>query len=692
MRPLIPLFFLSALTTLPAYADEGMWPLNAVPKDRLQTRYGFAPDDAWLAHVRSGAARIASGCSGSFVSSAGLLLTNHHCAHRCIQQLSSAQRDYIATGFSAATAADEQRCPDFQVEQLVDIRDVTPRLAAATAGAADQRQHHAAEKAEVARIEKECAGKDSGTVRCEVVPLYHGGAFHLYRYRRYTDVRLVFAPEYSVSFFGGNPDDFTFPRYALDFTFLRAYDNGRPAQLSAEQYFRWSPAGPAAGELTFIAGHPGSTARELTIAQLTYLRDVTLPERLILIAELRGQLTEFQRRSPEARRVSGDLMFGLDGGYKGTVARFETLTDPGFFAAKIAEEKALRDKVARDPALAGKYGGAWDAIARAQLARRRLHKLYGYAESSFIVPSRLVGLGRTLVRAADERLRPDGERLSEYRDANLASLELELGSPIPLDDDLESLLIASALTRMRADLGLDHPFVRKVLGGEAPEEVAARLIKGTRLKDPAVRRALWQGGRAAVLASADPLLRFVRLADADARAVRKQYEDEVEAVVRQSSELLAKARFAVLGTSTYPDATFTLRLSFGPVAGWEDGGRAIAPFTTLGGLYERATGRAPYALPERWLKARSRLNLSLPFNFAGAHDIINGNSGSPVLNRKAEIVGVMFDGNMQMIGADYGFDGASNRSVSVHSGAILEALIKVYGATRVVDELRPAPR
>lgn len=689
MRRLAAFLLLSTLAVPTARADEGMWPLNAVPKEHLRDRYGFTPDDAWLAHVRSGAARLTSGCSGSFVSSNGLILTNHHCAHRCIQQLSSSQRDYIASGFYAATAADEQRCPDFQVEQLADIRDVTPRLAAATARAADERQHHAAEKAEIARIEKECVGKEVDTVRCEVVPLYHGGAFHLYRYRRYSDVRLVFAPEYSVAFFGGNPDDFSFPRYCLDFTFLRAYDHGRPVQLAPEQYFRWSPSGPAAGELTFVAGQPGSTARELTVAQLAYLRDVTLPRRLIQIAELRSLVTEFQRRSPEARRVSGDLMFGLDGAYKGNIARFETLTDPRFFAAKVAEETALRQKVASDPALASKYGGAWDAIERAQLARRRLQKLYSYAESDFGVPSRLLHLARMIVRAADERARPDGERLAEYRDANLPNLEPEVVSAFPIDDDLEALLITSSLTRMRADLGLDHPFVHKLLGRESPEELATRLVKGTRLKDPAVRRALWQGGRAAVRASDDPLLRFVRLADEDARAVRKQYEDEVEAVVRQNSELLAKARFAVLGASTYPDATFTLRLSFGPVTGWEESGRVIPPFTYLGGLYDRATGRAPYALPESWLKARDRLDPKLPFNFAGAHDIINGNSGSPVLNRNAEIVGVLFDGNMQMIGGDYGFDGTANRSVSVHSALILEALAKVYSATRLVDELRP---
>jgi len=691
MRRLLPFLLLSALAALPAHADEGMWPLNAAPKDRLRERYGFTPDDAWLTHVRSSAARLTVGCSGSFVSPTGLILTNHHCAHRCIQQLSTAERDYIARGFYAAAPADEQRCPDFEIEQLTDIRDVTPRLSAATAKATDERQHHAAEKAEVARIEKECVGKDAETVRCEVVPLYHGGAFHLYRYRLYSDVRLVFAPEYSVAFFGGNPDDFSFPRYSLDFTFLRAYHHGRPAQLLPEQYFKWSPSGPSAGELTFVAGQPGSTARELTVSELEYLRDITLPNRLILIAELRGLVTEFQHRSAEARRVSGDLMFGLDGAYKGTVARYETLTDPRFFATKVAEENALRQKVAHDPALAAKYGGAWDAIERAQLARRRLRKLFSYAESDNS-QSRLLRFGRMIMRAADERTRPDGERLAEYRDAKLSSLEQEVVSAIPIDDDLEVLFITNALTRMRADLGLDHPFVRKVLGRESPEELATRLVKGSKLKDAAVRRTLWQGGRNAVRASEDPILRFVRLADEDARAVRKQYEDEVEAVVQRNSELLAKARFAVLGTSTYPDATFTLRLSYGPVAGWEENGRQIPPFTYVGGLYERATGRDPYALPESWLKARERLDPKLPFNFAGAHDIINGNSGSPVINRNAEIVGVLFDGNMQMIGGDYGFDGTTSRSVAVHSGLILEALAKVYSATRLVDELRPPAR
>jgi len=685
MRRLLCAGIALALVPRLAAADEGMWTFDAFPKDKVEKAYGFKATDAWLKHVQLSSARLAGGCSASFVSDRGLVMTNHHCAHQCIEQLSTAQKDFVKAGFYAPALADEVKCPDVEVNQLVEITDVTAALRKATAGL-DGEAYHKAQRAEKARLEKAC--QTSPDLRCEVVTLYHGGVYDLYKYRRFQDVRLVFAPEFAVAFFGGDPDNFEFPRYDLDVSFLRVYENGKPAHT--KEHFAWSAHGAQAGELTFVSGNPGATARLFTVAQLKYQRDFALPERLFRLAEFRGLISGWQQKGAEEKRISNATLFYVENSYKALRGMFDSLRDEKFFASLVANEEALRASISKDPARAAKVLPAFDAIAKAQERLKEIRTQYIYLEQGAGFGGDLFRHARHLVRAADELPKPNGERLREYRDSGLPELTQDLFSPAPIYPSFEKLQLAYGLTKLRERLGPDDPVVKKILGKESPEEVASRAVDGTKLKDPAVRKALFEGGAKAVGASDDPMVALAKLADPEARAVRRTYEDEVESVVQKNQEIIADTRFAVQGRSTYPDATFTARLSYGKVEGWKEGTKAVEPFTTFGGAFERATGRDPFALPQSWLDAKGRLDLGTRFNFVTDNDIIGGNSGSPMVNRNAEIVGLIFDGNIWSLGGDYGFDESNNRAVAVHSDALLEALSRIYGAQRIVDELQPA--
>jgi hypothetical protein len=676
----------------PVRADEGMWTFNNFPADKVKQKYGFSVDQKWLDHVRLSSARLAQGCSASFVSADGLVMTNHHCAHGCIEQLSTADKDLVKNGYTARTVADELKCPEMEVNQLVAITDVTERVRKATAGLQDNKdvqKYNEVEKAELSRIEKECAtgGEASEQIRCDVVSLYRGGVYNLYKYQRYQDVRLVFAPELAIAFFGGDPDNFNFPRYDLDVSFLRVYRNDKPARM--DHYLKWSAGGAREGELTFVSGHPGGTSRLLTVAQLENLRDVTTPERLLRLAEIRGLLTEYQRRGPEQKRTAGHLLFGVENSLKAIRGRHKALVDQRFFGTLAAEERKLKDAVAKNPEWQKSYGGAWDGIARAVDTFEGFRKAYNQLELGTGFSSDLFSHARTLVRGAEERPKPIEKRFREFRDSAIPAVTQRLFSQAPIHDELEIATLTFALTKLREELGTDDPAVKKILGKESPEELASRLVKGTKLKDVAVRKALWDGGKKAVDASTDPMIKFARLVDPEARVVRKRYEDQVEAPLKKNGELLARARFAIYGTSAYPDATFTLRLSYGQVKGWQEPGKTIRPFTTMAGTFDRATGRPPYELPPSWLAARSKIRGATSFDFVTTNDIIGGNSGSPVVDKDGAVVGLIFDGNIHSLGGDYGFDETKNRAVAVHSDAILEALGKIYGADRLVTELRP---
>ncbi|WP_230414338.1 S46 family peptidase [Collimonas silvisoli] len=662
-----------------------MWTLDNLPKAKMQAEYGFTPSEAWIKRTMLGSVRIAGGCSASFVSKDGLVMTNHHCASECLDQLSTAKKNLIKDGFLAKGREQELSCPEIELNRLEQITDVTSEVKKATAGL-DGAAFKNAQNAVKAKLTSACVGNDKETVRCDVVDLYHGGQYQVYKYHRFQDTRLVWAPEKAAAFFGGDPDNFNFPRYDLDITLLRAYEGGKPAKI--ENYFPFSKSGAEDGEMVFVTGQPGSTQRQLTVSQLTTLRDLTLVNNLIRLAEMRGVLEQYSKTSPEAARNAEHALFGVENGYKAFRGRLSALQDPVLMQQKQDEETALRQFVSQQPALQAKVGGAWDAIAASQQAYRQIEAPYGMIESGRGFNSKYASYARALVRGAEERSKPNGERLPEYADAKLPELEQELFSTAPVYPDYEKVMLGLSLTKLREILGSDDPFVKQVLGKQSPDQLSAALIDNTKLGDPAVRKALWQGGKEAILKSDDPFIKMELALDPAARALRKRYEKEVESVQQKNSELIAQARFAQQGTSVYPDATFTLRLSYGEVKGWQDGDKKIAPFTTIGGAFERDTGADPFALPASWDAAKGKLNLAQRYNLATTNDIIGGNSGSPMINRSGEIVGLIFDGNIHSLGGAFWFDPRTNRSIAVHSGAILETLGKVYGSGDLVKEIQ----
>jgi len=608
-----------------AGADEGMWALDNFPSAEVAQKYGITPSAAFLDHVRKATLRIAGGCSASFISPQGLVMTNHHCVVECVGQLATPQQDLVRSGFYAKRQEDERACPNFELDQLTQIEDVTSKIQGATngkTGDAAQRALHAAEAAS----EQTC-GKDA-RARCDVVSLYQGGIYDLYHYKRYTDVRLAFAPEYDVAQFGGDPDNFNFPRYDFDIGIVRAYENGKPA--TTPDYLKWSSAGSKAADLVFVAGNPGSTSRELTAAQLTYIRNVRFPKALPALAELRGLLEEFGRRGPEQAREVHETLFYVENSFKAQLGQQQALNDPGFFASKVAQERKLRTAVAANPQLQNVYGSAWDDIANVQVQRQQLAPRYNAVSGSAF--GGLLGTARTLVEAAAERTKPNGERLPEFTDQALVAVEHRVTAPVPVFADYEEVLLGWELTMIRRDLGTDDPLVQKLLGKESPDALAQRLISGTKLADPAVRKALFDGGKAAIDASTDPLIVYAKRIDPDSRAIRKNFEARVDAPSRAAAERIARARFAVYGTSVDPDATFTLRMSYGTVKGFDANGTSVGPFTKIAGLYARATDAPPYALPQSWLAAKPSLDLATPMNLSTTNDIIGGNSGSPLLS------------------------------------------------------------
>ena len=680
-------FALLGLVTLAfaARADEGMWTYDNFPAKKVGQKYRFTPDAQWLQEAQLSSVRLAGGCSGSFVSPEGLVMTNHHCAHSCIEQLSTREKDFVAQGFYAVSPQNEVKCPEIELNQLVKIADITPRIHGATKGLKPGKEFNDKRKAAMAGIEKECAaGNDK--LRCDVVELYHGGQYSLYTYKRFQDVRLVFAPEFAIAFFGGDPDNFNFPRYDLDVSFLRAYEDGKPAHTG--HYFKWSPAGAKDGDLTFVSGNPGGTDRELTGRELQYQRDIALPERLFDLAQYRGALTMFNQSTPEHNRIGEAELFGVENSFKALKGRFEALTTPTLWNKLAGREKALRAKVNGRASLRSKYGSAWGEVTRSIDAFQPRHKEYQYEESAAGFNTRLFRIARSLLRGTEELQKPNDQRLREYTDAKLPQLKQALFSRAPIYEDLELFKLSYGLTKLREVLGADHPFVKKVLGKKSPQELAAELVK-SQLADLKVREQLWQGGREAVAAATDPMIQFARLVDPDARALRKWHDEEIEPLQLAAEEKIASARFDTEGKSNYPDATFTPRLSYGAVKGYEENGRHIDPVTHFAGGFERATGRDPFKLPDSWVHANEnkQINLSTPFDLCSTNDIIGGNSGSPVFDRDRQIVGLIFDGNLQSLGGDYGFDETVNRAVAVHSAALIEALDHIYGAKRIVTEL-----
>lgn len=672
---------LAGLSAAPAAAEEGMWTFDNFPIARVNQTYGTNIDQAWLDRVREASVRL-RGCSASFVSPEGLILTNHHCVVSCIQELSTAEQDFVANGFLVATREEERTCPGQTAEVLTEIVDVTDRVLAAGAGL-EGAAFAAARTAEINRIQTEaCAGDERFT--CQVISFYRGGRYGLYKFRRYDDVRLAFAPEFQAAFFGGDPDNFNFPRYALDAAFLRAYENGQP--VATPNHLTWNARAPQAGEPTFVSGNPGTTQRLLTVAQLERLRDQQLPLQLIQGSELRGRLLTYAASGDEAARVSVDPIFGLENSFKVWYGQQQALLDPAFMAEKRAQETELRERVAADPALQQRIGDPWSEIEAAERSARDLAVPFRQLVAAAGGGSSLYGMANAIVGVAKERAKPEGER-NPGLDAAVARTRTRLLEETPIAMDLEEIRLGFWLSKTREYLTVDDARVRTLLGRESPEGLADRAVSGTRLDEPAFRAAALDLTLEQLVALNDPMIELALRNYDQSAAMQAEWGARVGVPSTRAAERVAQARFAVYGDNQYPDATFSLRLSYGSVQGWSYRGVEIPPFTYMGGLFDRATGAAPFNAAEDFLAARDRIDPQVVYNYVTTNDIIGGNSGSPVIDASGQVIGAAFDGNIHSLGGSFGYDGNLNRTVVVSTAAVTEALRKVYNQPRLLREL-----
>jgi molybdenum-dependent DNA-binding transcriptional regulator ModE len=681
----VALFSLQTLQ-FTARADEGMWPFNNIPRAEIKKKYGFDVTDEWLRKVQLASVRFNNGGSGSFVSPSGLVLTNYHIVEDIVNEVSTPEKDLAKEGFVARNRTEEIKAPSLELNVLMSIEDVTARVNGAVKAGISDAESFAARRKEITAIEAEST-KATG-LRSDVITIYQGGRYNLYRYKKYTDVRLVFVPEFQAAFFGGDPDNFNFPRFNIDMALVRVYENDQPVHPTS--YFKWSTAGAKEGDLAFVTGNPGSTSRLFTVAHLQELRDTSIPIILRLLERREAMLKKYMALGDEQTRQAQNDLNSIQNSLKVYRGRIAGLKDQSLMDRKTREESALRKSISANPERQKTYGDAWDAIAKAHQALPsyiRERRIFDQAGGFNTV---LFDYARTLVRMAAESEKPNGERLPEYTDARRASLELALYSPAPIHADFEKLKLADSLGFMVELLGGDHPLVKQVLDGKSPEARANELIEGTKLNDVAYRKELAKGGRQAIDSATDPMIVLARLIDPKARELRKRYENEVTGVERANYAKIARARFDTEGTKLYPDATFTLRLSYGAVKGYMENGKRVTPFTTLGGLYDRAAQfkyEFPYNLPPRWTQKKSAVNPSTPFNFVTTDDIIGGNSGSPTINKNAELVGLIFDGNIQSLVGDYIYDESVNRAISVDVRAMTEVLRKVFEANEIADEL-----
>ncbi len=686
-RLVLLLCILTLLLSGLAFADEGMWLFNAFPKAKVQAKYGFAPDQAWLDHVRLSSPRAPNG-SSSFVSADGLIFTNHHIAQGCIHNLSTNGKDYMKNGFYAPTKAEEPKCPGMEFVVLEDIEDVTAKVNAAVKPGMSTADAGKAQREEMSSLEKQCS---TGDIRCDVVTLYSGAMYNLYKYKKYDDIRLVFAPEFDIAFFGGDPDNFEYPRYDLDISFLRAYENGEPAKI--HDYLKWSPTGVKEGDLVFVAGNPGRTSRLFTVDQLSFLRDYQYPMLLSSFSRRIAMLQKFSAVSEENAREAQDDLFGLQNSLKAVTGYQGGLLDKDLMAKKAAEEKSLRDYVESDAKRKQEFDDPWPEIAKAGDMQKQIYKPLSYLDLLGGFRGDLARYARDIVRAADQRQKPSNQRIRGFQDSALPTLEQRLFSTAPIYKSLEQALLAESLAEMQDVLGADNADVKKALAGKTPQERAKELIDGTKLEDVALRKQLYEGGEAAVKASNDPLIVLMREIEPDALAIHQRDEDEVQSVLRRDGADIGKALFATDGLNVPPDATFTPRLSYGAVEGYKLNGQNVPWFTTMGGAYQHAAdhgSKPPYQLPESWLKAKSSINLNTPFDTVSTPDIIGGNSGSPVINKNAEVVGIIFDGNIESLPWNFMYSDKVARSIEVDSRAIIESLHDIYHADALANELTGA--
>ena len=665
--------------------DEGMWTFNNVPRETIKQKYGFDVTDDWLKKVQLASVRFPNG-SGSFVSPNGLVLTNYHIVEDAVGELSTETKDYAKEGFVARNQSEELKADGLSLDQLVSIEDVTAVVNSTVKDDMSATEANAARRAQMTAIEAQSLQQTG--LRSDVVTLYQGGQYNLYRYKRYTDIRLVFVPEFQAAFFGGDPDNFNFPRFNIDMALVRVYENDQPVQ--SENYFKWSKTGVKNGELVFVTGHPGSTQRLNTVAHLEALRDVTIPLVLRMLQSRQKMLKAYMAQGEEQTRRAQNELNSVENAIKVYKGQIAGLKDPKLMAGKRIAEQTLRNSINADARKKKEYGDAWDAIAKARrdLATYERDRRFLDLGSGFNTP--LFGYARTLVRLAEENEKPDAKRLPEYMNARRAALEAGLYSSAPIYDDFEKMKLANSLTFLQSEYGADSSFAKKVLKGKTPEARAAELIEGTKLKDVEYRKQVATAGVRMINSGTDPMIELAKDIDKEARAVHKRYEEEVLAVERANYAKIAHALFEDQGTKLYPDATFTLRLSYGAVKGYRENGKFVTPFTTLGGLFARSNQyhhAFPYNLPPRWTSKRSTLNLRTPFNFVSTNDIVGGNSGSPAINKNRELVGLIFDGNIQSLVGNFEFDESVNRSISVDARGMMEVLRKVFGANAIANEL-----
>jgi hypothetical protein len=665
-------------------ADEGMWLFDQFPRQTVAQKYGFQVTDPFLDHMRLSSVRFNNGGSGSFISPSGLLFTNHHVGSDCIQKLSSAEHDYMGKGFYAAAQADEKKCPDLEVNILLKTEDVTAKVNEAVKEGMPTAEANRLRKIAMTKLEKECNAATGN--RCDTVTLFSGGQYHLYQYKKYTDVRLAFAPEEDIAAFGGDPDNFTYPRYCLDFALFRAYEDGKPVD-SSKNYFRWSKEGVKDGELAFVPGHPGSTGRLATFAELEFSRDLSYP---FILRRLKSQidaLEAYGAESAENKRVARDNLLGAQNSFKAYTGFMAGLRDRELMERKHSDEKKLRAAVADDPKKQAAYGKVWDEVAQAYKTLREFYPQYWLLERNATRGSDLLNIARNIVRYSEETAKPNEQRLREFSDTALPSLEQELYSEAPISESMEIAVLTDYFQFLQKELGASDPTVKAVLAGKSPKEAAGHYVKTTKLQSVAERKSLAKDA-AKVKSSTDGMIQLALLLDEPARRYRKMYEDKVEAALISSASRVAQARFAVLGANEYPDATFTLRLAYGPVKGYTNAKGEKVPYATrISGVYKRATGKEPFRLPPSWVQAKNKLDGNTPFDFVTTNDTHGGNSGSPTLNTKGEIIGILFDGNIEGLPNRFVYTEEQARSVHVASQVIVEALNKVYGAKRILQEI-----
>ncbi len=669
-----------------AALDEGMWTFNNVPRDDIKRKYGFDVTDEWLKKVQLSSVRFNNGGSGSFVSPDGLVLTNYHIVEDIVAEVSTPEKDYAKEGFVARNRTDEIKAPALELNVLVSIEDVTERVNGAATTGMSAADANAARRTAITGIETESTNATG--LRSDVVTLYQGGQYNLYRYKKYTDVRLVFVPEFQAAFFGGDPDNFNFPRFNIDMALVRVYENDQPVKV--DNYFKWSKTGAKDGELVFVTGHPGSTSRLNTVAHLESLRETSIPLLIRMLESRRAMLKRYMAQGEEQTRRAQSELNSIENALKVYKGQIQGLNDPKIMNKKRLAEQALRRSVEADPVKKKEYGDAWVAIAKGRKDLALYERDRRFLDLAAGFNTVLFGYARTLVRLAEEKGKPNAKRLPEYADTRRAALEAGLYSTAPIYDDFEKLKLADSLAFMQKEYGANHPLVKKVLKGKTPDARAAELIGGTKLKDVAYRKQVATAGERMTGSGDDPMIELAKNIDDEARKVRKRYEEEVVAVERGNYAKVARALFDEQGTKMYPDATFTLRLSYGAVKGYQEDGKFVAPFTTIGGLYARSAQfkqEFPYNLPPRWTAKRRAVNLRTPFNFVSSNDIIGGNSGSPTINKRGELVGLIFDGNVQSLVGNFDYDESVNRAISVDSRGMIEILRKIFGANEVANEL-----